>query len=176
MKSVKWANRFAAADATFMITASVVFLGIWAVSAGLFHNREAPAFNVPNIWSWSCNHKGSSDDVVNFNQICLTQVSPSLTYKINIQEWSFICAIIEIGLELLTVGSFLLIFVRMKSKKEVRKTEVYSTFVQPNSNMDPAQRGFTEDYDEPSTPNRAFAQLDGQNKEGYGGERKELRA
>lgn len=58
-----------------MITASVVAIGIWAISAGLFHKQDT-GFNVPNIWSWACNHKDASDESVNFNQICLTQVSP----------------------------------------------------------------------------------------------------
>lgn len=75
LKSVKLANRLAAVNATIMITASVVALGIWAISAGLFHKQET-GFNVPNIWSWACNHKTSSDSSVNFNQICLTQVPP----------------------------------------------------------------------------------------------------
>jgi hypothetical protein len=74
MKSVKWANRFAAADTILMISTSVVIIGVWAISAGLFHKQPTPGFNVPNIWSWACNHKAESDDTVDFNRICITQV------------------------------------------------------------------------------------------------------
>jgi hypothetical protein len=68
----------------------------------------------------------------------------------------------------------------MKSKKKVRKSENYSTYVRNNS-MDPASPGFKRYNDEPSTPNtpnRAFAQLNGQgySKEAYGGEQKDLAA
>jgi hypothetical protein len=80
-----------------------------------------------------------------------------------IQEWSFICAIIEVGLELLTIGSFLLIFIRRKSKTQVRNTERYSTFAQ----MEHSPTIKDAEYEEPSTPNRAFARLDGQEKKGY---------
>ena len=60
-------------NATISITASVVAIGIWVVSAGLF-SKQSSGFNVPNIWSWACNHESSSDSNVNFHQICLTQV------------------------------------------------------------------------------------------------------
>lgn len=75
LKSVKWANAFAVAETTLLLS-SVFLFGLWVIGSALFHKREAPAFNVPNIWSWSCNHRDSSDEVVNFNQICLTQVLP----------------------------------------------------------------------------------------------------
>ena len=81
LKSVRWANTFAVAEITLLISSSVFLFGIWVIGAILFHNRQVPAFNVPNIWSWSCNHEDSSDDVVNFNQICLTQVLHQTPYS-----------------------------------------------------------------------------------------------
>jgi hypothetical protein len=73
--SVNWANRFAAMNATLSITVSLVAMSFWAISAGLFHKQGTPGFNVPNIWSWSCHHQNISSNP-NFNQICVTQVSP----------------------------------------------------------------------------------------------------
>lgn len=62
-----------------LISASLIFIAVWAISAGLFrHNLNATdGFNIPNIWSWSCSHEDASDSVVNFKQICLTQVFAS---------------------------------------------------------------------------------------------------
>jgi hypothetical protein len=71
---VKIANSFAKAEAIFYITGSVLLIIAWATSAAMFHKRVAPAFNVPNIWSWSCNHKDATVTPVDFHQICLTQV------------------------------------------------------------------------------------------------------
>jgi hypothetical protein len=70
-------------------------------------------------------------------------------------------------LELLTIGSFLLIFVRMKSKSKVRKTE-YATFA-ANQSMDPSSPGFKPYNDEPNTPKSA-----GFSKEAYVGQQKAL--
>jgi hypothetical protein len=60
-----------------------------------------------------------------------------------------------------------MILVRRKSKTKVRKTERYSTFAKMDQNQQPGINA--SEYDEPSTPNRAFARLDGQEKEGYEG-------
>jgi len=148
LKSVKWANRLAGVHATIMITASVVSLGIWAISAGLFH-KQATGFNVPSIWSWSCNHKGSSNTSINFNQICLTQ------------NWSFICAIIEVMLEILTLGSFLLIFVRMKSKKEMRKSMSMQI---STSTANEQEARFVDGDEDQGSPSQAYADLEGQKR------------
>jgi hypothetical protein len=68
-------------------------------------------------------------------------------------------------LEALTLVSFLLVFVRRKSKNEVRKSERYSTFVRNDPAFSPngarEERAFVFDHEEPSTPRRAFAQLEG---------------
>jgi hypothetical protein len=75
------------------------------------------------------------------------------------QNWSFICAIIEIALELLTIGSILMIFVRMKSKKDMRKSERYAALMRAPYGQGP------HGYEEPSTPNMAYHELD--SKSGY---------
>jgi hypothetical protein len=143
--SVKLANCLATANAILLIGASIIFIGVWAVAAGIFHknlNGET-GFNLPNIWSWSCSHEDASDAVVNFKQICLTQV---LLYLPLTQGWSFICAMIEIALELLTIGSFLLILVRRRSKRELRKSEHYSVLMKSQYPVPPTgyeQQGAT---------------------------------
>lgn len=84
-----------------------------------------------------------------------------LTVVLLIQNWSFICALIGVALEVLTLMSFLLIFVRLKSKKEVRKSERYSSFVQSATAEQGTFDAFVPRDEEPSTPSRAYAQLEG---------------
>ena len=69
-------------------------------------------------------------------------------------------------LEILTIGSFLLIFVRMKSKREMRKSMRVSTWT-PNEQ----EKGSVRDDDvDLSTPTRAYGDLEGQ-KRAYAGEK-----
>lgn len=55
---------------------------------------------------------------------------------------------------------------RLKSKKEVRKSERYSTFVRSAAAEQGTFDAFVPRDEEPSTPNRAYAQLEG-NQDGY---------
>lgn len=72
-------------------------------------------------------------------------------------------------LEILTIGSFLLIFVRMKSKREMRKSMSVSTWT-PNEQ----EKSFVKDDDvDLSTPTRAYGDLEGQGRAFPGEKEKE---
>ena len=162
--SINWANRLATLNATLTITASIVIISVWGLSAGLFHKDGTAGFNIPNIWSWSCNHRANSTDNVNFGQICVTQVTPLSPKPSRVliwQEWSFICAMIEITLETLTIASFGLIFVRMNSKREIRKTSQRFSFSPAGGRWNEGPQAFAPNYGpEPLQERRPSAESD----------------
>jgi hypothetical protein len=61
---------------------------------------------------------------------------------------------IEISLEVLTIASFALVFIRRRSKEQLRRSEYYSTLMR-NENPPHGQ------FEDPTTPTKAYAQLEG---------------
>jgi hypothetical protein len=62
-------------------------------------------------------------------------------------------------LEILTLGSFLLIFVRMKSKREMRKSMQLST-----STASEQEARFVDGDEDQGSPTQAYADLEGQKR------------
>lgn len=74
LKSVKWANRLAVLHTTITLTASIVLLICWGISVGLFNMHDKHSAT-PDLWSWACAHKSATHPTLNWQQICLQQVS-----------------------------------------------------------------------------------------------------
>ena len=64
-------------------------------------------------------------------------------------------------LEILTLGSFLLIFVRMKSKKEMRKSMSMGI---STSAANEQEARFVDGDDDQGSPTQAYADLEGQKR------------
>jgi hypothetical protein len=62
-------------------------------------------------------------------------------------------------LEILTLASFLLIFVRMKSKREMRKSMCVST-----STTNEQETRFVDEDEDVNSPTQAYADLEGQKR------------
>jgi hypothetical protein len=81
--SVRWANRLAGMHSALSIAASIFLLIAWGVSVGFFNAHDHNE-NESDMWSWSCQTKGSdgtSYGGINWGQFCLEQVLlPHSTY------------------------------------------------------------------------------------------------
>jgi hypothetical protein len=122
-KSVKWANRLAVAHTSLTIGASIFLLVFWAISVGIFnvHSKSSTS----DLWSWSCEKADDTEKyVINWGQYCLEQVTP---FGYLIQSWCSVCGILSIAFEFLTLVTFFLIFLRRRSKRQVRESRQYST-------------------------------------------------
>ena len=104
---------------------------MWLIGAGILHSSHVNG-NGKDIWGWSCNdntRKALFDNQVSYDLVCRFQVRSFLlvrhyliTYLYSAQQWSLVCAVIEIIVEVLTISVSLTIFYRLWSKRRLRKS------------------------------------------------------
>lgn len=85
---------------------------MWVVGAALFQNAKASG-NGQDLWGWSCNQNTREQlfqNDVNYSLIC------------RLQDWSLVCAIIEVVIEVIVILIYAVVFYRFYSKQRLRKT------------------------------------------------------
>ncbi|KAI9887029.1 MAG: hypothetical protein M1823_001173 [Watsoniomyces obsoletus] len=85
---------------------------MWAVGAGILnHSKETSNGN--DVWGWACKdnrRKFLFQDDVNYSLVC------------RLQNWSLVCCIIEVVVEVLVIAIYAFVFFRYWSKRKLRKT------------------------------------------------------
>jgi len=85
---------------------------MWAFAAGILQSTRNNSGN-QDMWGWSCvNNKRSQlfSDEVNYALVC------------KLQNWSLICCVIEVVVEMFTIGIYGVVFYRYYSKRQLRKS------------------------------------------------------
>lgn len=85
---------------------------MWIVGAAVFQGAKANG-NGKDFWGWSCNDNLRHQlfqDQVNYSLIC------------RLQDWSLVCAIIEIVLEVIVIAIYAVGFYRFYTKQRLKKT------------------------------------------------------
>ncbi|KAI9674490.1 MAG: hypothetical protein M1817_001828 [Caeruleum heppii] len=102
--------------AVYYTVFAVVFFAftiiMWAVGAGILNGTKQNG-NGQDMWGWSCKdnkRKKLFENDVNFDLVC------------RLQNWSLVCCIIEIVLEIMIVLIYGIVFYRFWSKRKLRKS------------------------------------------------------
>ncbi|KAL1968481.1 hypothetical protein VTN77DRAFT_1691 [Rasamsonia byssochlamydoides] len=85
---------------------------MWVVGAAVFQNAKASGGG-QDLWGWSCNQNTRAQlfqQDVNYSLIC------------RLQDWSLVCAIIEVVIEVIVILIYAVVFYRFYSKQRLRKT------------------------------------------------------
>ena len=85
---------------------------MWAVSAAALQNGHNNSGG-NDLWGWSCKdnvRKQVFKNDVNYELVC------------RLQNWSLVCALIEIVVEIITILIYAIVFYRFYSKRKLRKT------------------------------------------------------
>lgn len=85
---------------------------MWVVGAAVFQNSKANGSG-KDLWGWSCNQNLREQlfqQDVNYSLVC------------RMQDWSLVCAIIEIVLEAVVLIIYAVVFYRFYSKQRLKKT------------------------------------------------------
>ncbi|EED21717.1 conserved hypothetical protein [Talaromyces stipitatus ATCC 10500] len=85
---------------------------MWVVGAAIFQSSKANG-NGKDLWGWACN-----DNLR--HQLFADQVNYSLVCRL--QDWSLVCAIIEIVLEVIVISIYAVVFYRFYTKQRLKKT------------------------------------------------------
>ncbi|KAI9817725.1 MAG: hypothetical protein M1826_001481 [Phylliscum demangeonii] len=103
---------------------------MWAIGAGLLQSsRQNGGGN--DLWGWSCKdnrRKQLFADDVKYALVCQLQVSAGAVrwHRSNGgshgQNWSLLCCIIEVVVEVITIAIYAVVFCRFWSKRRLRKT------------------------------------------------------
>jgi hypothetical protein len=96
----------------FAIGWFILSMILWAVTAALFqHSRDNS--NGQDMWSWSCKDNKRSQlfhDEVDFSLIC------------RLQNWTLICIIIEVVVEVICITLYSIVFYRYYTKRRLHKS------------------------------------------------------
>jgi Tfp pilus assembly protein PilE len=85
---------------------------MWLVGAGILHGSKANGGG-SDLWGWSCKdnkRKQLFQDDVHYALIC------------RLQDWSLICCIIEVIVEVIVIAIYAIVFYRFYSKNRLRKS------------------------------------------------------
>lgn len=122
---------------------------MWLVGAGVLHGAKSSS-NGQDIWGWSCKdntRKQLFNDDVHYALVC------------RLQDWSLVCCIIEVVVELITISIYGVVFYRFYSKNKLRKSmdnrdrarsDLY--LAQLRSQSAPNTPGYTQTPRSPSFP------------------------
>ena len=108
----KRAEKAAVYYTAFSVTFFVFSIVMWGIGAGILQGSRQTS-DGKDMWSWSCTdntRKELFQNDVDYDLIC------------RLQNWSLICAIIEIVVETITIAVYGVIFYRYYSKRQLRKT------------------------------------------------------
>lgn len=106
------AEKVAVYYTTFAVGFFVFSILMWAIGAGVL-NQGKSIGGGHDIWGWSCkkNARNTAFSMdVNYDLVC------------RMMNWSLVCAIIEIVVEVLTIAIYGVVFYRFYSKRQLRKT------------------------------------------------------
>lgn len=87
-------------------------MAMWAMAAGILQFSRSNSNN-QDMWGWACvqNHRADLfQDKVNYALVC------------RLQNWSLICIIIEIVVEVISITLYSVVFYRYYSKRKLHKT------------------------------------------------------
>jgi len=128
----------------------IIAIAMWAAVAGVLDNQKKNG-NSKDLWGWSCKDNARRtyfQDDIDFKLVC-RQV-----------DWTVLCAFIEIGAELLTIGLYAFVFYRIASKRKLRKSmdmrdkvrnEIWLAKLRDAENDDPLTANNTALNAQPST-------------------------
>ncbi|KKY28085.1 hypothetical protein UCRPC4_g00665 [Phaeomoniella chlamydospora] len=95
--------------AVFFFAFSII---MWAVCALVLHNAKAGGKG-QDLWGWSCKDNKR-------RQLFQDQVQYALVCRL--QNWSLVCCVIEIVIEVITIAIYAVVFYRFWSKRKLRKS------------------------------------------------------
>jgi hypothetical protein len=122
---------------------------MWLIGAGVLHGAKTSS-NGQDIWGWSCKdntRKQLFQNDVHYALVC------------RLQDWSLVCCIIEVVVELITISIYGVVFYRFYSKNKLRKSmdnrdrarsDLY--LAQLRSQSAPNTPGYTQTPRSPSFP------------------------
>jgi hypothetical protein len=122
---------------------------MWLVGAAVLHGAKTSS-NGQDIWGWSCKSNTRS-------QLFSSDVHYALVCRL--QDWSLVCCIIEVVVELITISIYGVVFYRFYSKNKLRKSmdnrdrarsDLY--LAQLRSQSAPNTPGYTQTPRSPSFP------------------------
>lgn len=112
----KGGHRRAEKAAVYYTAFSVIFFTfsiiMWSVGAAVLQTQRNNSDN-KDIWGWACvgnQRKSLFENDVAYDLVC------------RLQNWSLVCAIIEIVVELIAIGVYAFVFYRFYSKRQLRKS------------------------------------------------------
>ncbi|KAI6368629.1 hypothetical protein MCOR25_004587 [Pyricularia grisea] len=85
---------------------------MWAIAAGIFQHKRNSSGN-QDMWGWSCvqNHRADLfDEKVDYALLC------------RLQNWTMVCIIIEIVVEVIAITLYSIVFYRYYSKRKLHKS------------------------------------------------------
>jgi hypothetical protein len=85
---------------------------MWIVAAVMLHTSRSHG-NGQDMWGWACNQNKRAtlfQDTVNYALVC------------RLQNWTLICALIEIVVEVITISLYSVVAYRMWSKRKLHKS------------------------------------------------------
>ncbi|KAI9731057.1 MAG: hypothetical protein M1834_005520 [Cirrosporium novae-zelandiae] len=112
MKGSKRAQKLQAYYTVFAVAFFVFSIVMWAIGAGILNETKNHSGGT-DIWGWSCKENKRKElfqDDVHYALIC------------RMQDWSLVCAIIEIVIELATITIYAIVFYRFYTKHKLHKT------------------------------------------------------
>nr|POE63373.1 hypothetical protein CFP56_04276 [Quercus suber] len=108
----KRAEKAAVYYSAFAVAFFIFSIVMWAIGAGILHSSKANG-NGKDMWGWSCldNTRHSLfENEVSYDLIC------------RLQNWSLVCCIIEVVVEVITICVYGIVFYRFYSKRQLRKS------------------------------------------------------
>ncbi|MCJ1404701.1 hypothetical protein MMC11_007927 [Xylographa trunciseda] len=97
---------------TFAIGFFIFSTVMWIMGAAILHTSKANG-NGQDMWGWACNdnkRRTLFQDEVHYDLVC------------RLQNWSLICALIEIIVEVITITLYAIVFYRLRSKRKLHKS------------------------------------------------------
>lgn len=85
---------------------------MWLVGAGVLHGSKASG-NGQDMWGWACKDNKR-------RQLFQNEVHYALVCRL--QNWSLLCCIIEVVVEVITISIYAVVFYRFYSKNRLRKS------------------------------------------------------
>jgi len=106
------AEKAAAYYTAFAVCFFIFSIVMWVVGAAVLQVQKNNSEN-KDMWGWSCvdnQRKSLFENEVSYDLIC------------RLQNWSLVCAIIEIVVEVITIAVYGIVFHRIYSKRKLRKS------------------------------------------------------
>ncbi|KAF2405527.1 hypothetical protein EJ06DRAFT_578685 [Trichodelitschia bisporula] len=106
------AEKVAVYYTTFAVAFFIFSIVMWGVGAALLNQSKAHG-NGQDMWGWACKDN---------KRRALFQEDVSYALICRLQNWSLVCCIIEVVVEVLTIAIYGIVFFRFYSKRRLRKS------------------------------------------------------